>query len=86
MARLLVKDILSAEHIGQQIVVCGWIRSKRESKDIAFLVLSDGSTQETLQLVVPAGSSAFHHLYLCNNGSSIKAKGILRESPGKGQI
>ena len=85
MARLLVKDILSGEHIGQQIVVCGWIRSKRESKDIAFLVLSDGSTQETLQLAVPAESSAFHHLHLCNNGSSIKAKGILRESPGKGQ-
>ncbi len=85
MARLLVKDILSGEHIGQQIVVCGWIRSKRESKDIAFLVLSDGSTQETLQLVVPAESSAFHHLHLSNNGSSIKAKGILRESPGKGQ-
>jgi asparaginyl-tRNA synthetase len=83
--RLLVKDILSGEHIRQQIVVCGWVRSKRESKDIAFLVLSDGSTQETLQLVVPAESSAFHHLYLCNNGSSIKAKGILRESPGKGQ-
>jgi len=85
MARLLVKDILSGEHIGQQIVVCGWIRSKRESKDIAFLILSDGSTQETLQLVVPAESSAFHHLRLCNNGSSIKVKGILRESPGKGQ-
>jgi len=85
MARLLVKDILSGEHIGQRIVVCGWVRSKRESKDIAFLVLSDGSTQETLQLVVPAESSAFHHLHLCNNGSSIKAKGILRESPGKGQ-
>jgi asparaginyl-tRNA synthetase len=34
---------------------------------------------------VPAESSAFHHLHLCNNGSSIKAKGILRESPGKGQ-
>ena len=85
MARLLVKDILSGEHIGQRIVVCGWVRSKRESKDIAFLVLSDGSTQETLQLAVPAESSAFHHLHLCNNGSSIKAKGILRESPGKGQ-
>jgi asparaginyl-tRNA synthetase len=83
--RLLVKDILSGEYIGQQIVLCGWVRSKRESKEIAFLVLSDGSTQETLQLVISSKTPAFHHLHLCNNGSSIRAKGILRESPGKGQ-
>jgi asparaginyl-tRNA synthetase len=83
--RLLVKDILSGEYIGQQIVLCGWVRSKRESKEIAFLVLSDGSTQETLQLVISSKTPAFHHLHLCNNGSSIRAKGVLRESPGKGQ-
>lgn len=85
MKRLLVKDILSGEYIGQQIVLCGWIRSKRESKEIAFLVLSDGSTQEILQLVISSKTPAFHHLHLCNNGSSVRAKGILRESPGKGQ-
>ena len=85
MKRLLVKDILSGDYIGQQIVLCGWVRSKRESKEIAFLILSDGSTQETLQLVISSQSPAFHHLYLCNNGSSVCAKGILRESPGKGQ-
>jgi asparaginyl-tRNA synthetase len=83
--RLLVKDILSGEHVGQQIVLCGWVRSKRESREIAFLVLSDGSTQETLQLVISSKTPAFHHLHLCNNGSSIRAKGVLRESPGKGQ-
>lgn len=85
MKRLLVKDILSGKHIGKHIDVCGWVRSKRESKEIAFLVLSDGSTQETLQLVVPGEASAFHHLHQCNTGAAVKAKGNLKESPGKGQ-
>jgi asparaginyl-tRNA synthetase len=85
MKRLLVKDILSGKYIGQQVTMCGWVRTKRESKGVAFLTLSDGSTQETLQLVVPGEAPAFHHLHLCNTGAAIKATGVLKESLGKGQ-
>lgn len=83
--RLLIKDALSYEQIGKEITVCGWVKSKRISKDVAFLVISDGSTQETLQIVIFSENSIFHNLKFCNNGSSIKARGILKESPGKGQ-
>lgn len=85
MERLLVKDILSGKYIGQPVTVCGWVRTKRESKGFAFLVLSDGSTQEMLQLVVPDEASAFQQLHRCNTGTAIKATGILKESPAKGQ-
>ena len=85
MERLLVKDILSEKYIGQPVTVCGWVRTRRESKGFAFLVLSDGSTQETLQLVVPCEAPAFQQIHRCNNGTAMKAKGILKESPGKGQ-
>ncbi|MGB9716405.1 MAG: asparagine--tRNA ligase, partial [Thermodesulfovibrionales bacterium] len=85
MERLLIKDAISYEYLGKEITVCGWVKSKRVSKDIAFLVLSDGSTQKTLQLVIFSNNSAFHSLKFCNNGASIMAKGILKESPGKGQ-
>lgn len=85
MERFLVKDILSGKHIGQPVTVCGWVRTKRESKGFAFLVLSDGSAQETLQLVVPDKSSAFQQLHRCNTGTAMRATGILKESPAKGQ-
>ncbi len=85
MKRLLMKDILSDTYIGQFVTVCGWVRTKRESKGFAFLIISDGSTQETLQLVVPADSPPFQHLNRCNTGTALKAKGILKESPAKGQ-
>lgn len=85
MERSLVKYILSEENIGRQVTVCGWVRTKRETKGFAFLVLSDGSTQETLQLVINSEASAFQQLYRCNTGAAIKAKGILKESPAKGQ-
>jgi asparaginyl-tRNA synthetase len=83
--RMLVKKILSEIIIGETITVCGWIRSKRESKEFAFISLSDGSTQETLQLIISGETPAFHELYRCNTGAAIRAVGILKESPGKGQ-
>lgn len=85
MERLLIKEILKQGNRGQDVTVCGWVRSRRESKGFAFVALNDGSSQETLQLVVPGGSSAFRELHRCDTGAAIKAKGILKESPGKGQ-
>jgi asparaginyl-tRNA synthetase len=83
--RLLIKDLLSEGNIGKPVTVCGWVRTKREAKGFAFLVLSDGSTQETLQLVINAERPAFQNLHRCNTGAAIQAEGTLRESPAKGQ-
>jgi asparaginyl-tRNA synthetase len=83
--RILIKDILSDKYLGKPVTVCGWVRSKRESKGFAFLVLSDGSSQETLQLVIHSGAPGFQQLLRCNTGAAILAKGIIKESPAKGQ-
>ncbi|MFZ3136014.1 MAG: asparagine--tRNA ligase [Thermodesulfovibrionales bacterium] len=85
LERILIKDILSDKYLGKPVTVCGWVRSKRESKGFAFLVLSDGSTQETLQLVINSGAPGFQQLLRLNTGAAILAKGILKESPAKGQ-
>jgi asparaginyl-tRNA synthetase len=83
--RSLIKNVLDNTNIGHQVIICGWVRTKRESKGFAFIVLNDGSTQETLQIVVPVESHAFKEVPRCETGAAIKAKGILKESPGKGQ-
>jgi asparaginyl-tRNA synthetase len=83
--RTLIKDILQNGNAEQPVTVCGWVRSRRESKGFAFVVLNDGSSQQALQLVVPAETSAFKELVRCNTGAAIRAKGFLKESPGKGQ-
>jgi len=85
MQRLRIKNILSEGNTGQAVTVCGWVRTRRESKGIAFIALGDGSTQENLQLVVPETSPAFQRSIHCNTGAAIRATGILKESPAKGQ-
>ncbi len=85
MERIRIKEIFSQNIIGQNVSVCGWVRSKRESKAVSFIALNDGSTQETLQLVIPAESSAFSVVTNCNTGAAIHAVGTVKESPAKGQ-
>jgi len=83
--RTLIRKVLESGKAGETANVCGWVRSRRESKGFAFIALNDGSTQDTLQLVISEGTQAFGELHHCNTGAAIRATGNLRESPGKGQ-
>ncbi|MBI4697534.1 MAG: asparagine--tRNA ligase [Nitrospirae bacterium] len=85
MKRSRIKTILSEGKIGGKVTLCGWVRTKRESKGIAFIALNDGSMQDTLQLVVSEGTSAFQKISNCNTGAAIKATGVLKDSPAQGQ-
>lgn len=85
MKRVPIKDVLVAEQIGQSYTVFGWVRTKRESKGIAFLAISDGSSQDILQLFISGESPAFQKLQQCTTGAAIGATGVLRASPARGQ-
>lgn len=78
-------NILKNGTAGQSVTVCGWVRSRRESKAFAFLVLNDGSCQMTLQCVVDQGIPGFELLSRCQTGASVRVTGELKESQGKGQ-
>jgi len=80
-----VSDILKSGVAGQKVSVCGWIRSKRESKAFAFLVLNDGSCQATLQCIIDQGVPGFDLLGRCQTGASVRISGELKASQGKGQ-
>lgn len=83
--RTLIKEILKSGQDGVEMTVCGWVRSKRVSKNFAFLVVNDGSAQTDLQMIVDAGTQAFEQLDDCTTGAAIKVQGLLKASPGKGQ-
>jgi len=85
MRRARVRDILDRGDTGATVTVCGWVRSRRETKGVAFIALSDGSCQDTLQLVIPSGTEASRELPACTTGASIRAVGTVKESPGRGQ-
>lgn len=40
------------KYLGQTLTVCGWVRTTRESKNVAFVELNDGSVTKNLQIVI----------------------------------
>ena len=70
---------------GSEIILRGWVRSRRDSKGITFIELNDGSRFKSMQLVVEAGVVPEEILRQVTTGSSVAATGALVESPAKGQ-
>ena len=51
--RLRITELLakSAEYVGKEIDVKGWVRTRRGNKNVQFVALNDGSTIKNLQIV-----------------------------------
>ncbi|MEM7174667.1 MAG: asparagine--tRNA ligase [Chlamydiota bacterium] len=72
--------------IGQIVTICGWVRTVRQQKTFAFIELSDGSTQRTLQVILDyATLDNPDHLKTLTTGASIMVTGNIVESPGSKQ-
>jgi asparaginyl-tRNA synthetase len=85
MKRTKIKELLTSAKTGSEIIVKGWVRTKRGNKNIAFIALNDGSTINNIQVVVDASSFDENLLKDITTGSCISVKGKLVESQGQGQ-
>merc|ERR1712100_259737 len=88
--RVMLKDLFGREDkgkglIGQEVSIGGWVRTGREGDKgaFAFLIISDGTCPETIQVLVE--SSVYNTKDLLASGTSIAVKGTVVESPGSGQ-
>lgn len=83
--RTKVKDLLVTEAKEQEVVAKGWVRTKRESKNVAFIALNDGSTIHNLQIVADFNTISEEILRKVATGACIAVTGKLVASQGKGQ-
>ena len=85
MQRTAIIDALKSTNFGNEIKVCGWVRSRRGNKNISFIALNDGSTIKNIQIVVDLQQFNEEQLKPVTTGSCICAVGTLVESQGAGQ-
>lgn len=85
LKRTKIKDILHSDAYGEEAVVMGWVRTKRISKNVAFIALNDGSTIHNLQVVVDLSKIDEALMQDIHSGASLAITGELIESPGSGQ-
>lgn len=85
----LIKDILTQKPDGQGVAVYGWVRTKRETKNLIFIQVNDGSCFASIQLTFDRDkgidAQTEKELSRITTGASIKAVGALIESPASGQ-
>jgi asparaginyl-tRNA synthetase len=87
MVRTTVAEARREESIGKDVVLQGWVRTRRDSKGgFSFLELNDGSSFGNVQVVAEASlpnyESEIKHL---TTGSSVRIEGNVLKSPAKGQ-
>ena len=86
MTKQRIAKILRSGKLNTKVTIQGWIRTKRELKEFAFVEVNDGSCLVNLQVVLnpdlPNYQQSLQHM---NTGTSVEITGILVESPAKGQ-
>ena len=70
---------------GTQVTVMGWVRTRRDSKQVSFVAMNDGSTVANLQIVIDTANADEETLKRITTGTCLSVKGQLVESQGKGQ-
>ena len=85
MRRTRIKDIMGRESAGGEVMVQGWVKTRRSSRAVSFIQVNDGSTLGDLQVVAEESLPNYQIIETLNTGCSITVTGELVESLGKGQ-
>ena len=70
-------------NLDNNICVKGWVRTKRQGKNVTFISLNDGSTINSLQVVLDMQKFKIELVEQINTGSSVEFSGNLIKSQGK---
>jgi asparaginyl-tRNA synthetase len=81
VSRILIDDAVA---VGANVIILGWVRTVRSSKDVAFIEVNDGSCMKNIQGVIqnPELHPVLEQLL---TGASVRFAGTLVPSAGKGQ-
>lgn len=68
------------------VTIAGWIRTRRGSKKFSFLEINDGTSAQSIQVIVDASLPNYEADVLSlTTGASVRIEGQLVVSPGQGQ-
>ena len=85
MKRSTVKELLEATEKNREVLLKGWVRTRRGNSQVAFIAVNDGTIIHSIQVVADLNSFPEEEMKRVTTGSSISVTGTLVESMGKGQ-
>ena len=85
LKRSTIQRLLANQELDREVLVKGWVRSRRGNKHVQFIIVNDGSTLHTIQAVASADLFPEESLRDVANGAAVAIRGQLVASQGKGQ-
>ncbi|MEQ9358236.1 asparagine--tRNA ligase [Coleofasciculus chthonoplastes] len=86
MQKKPIAQLLRTGQPDETVTIQGWVRTKRELKEFAFMEVNDGSCLANLQVILNPDIPDYQRiLQQVNTGASVEVAGVLVPSPGKGQ-
>jgi asparaginyl-tRNA synthetase len=85
MKRSTVKELLGATEKNREVLLKGWVRTRRGNNQLAFIAVNDGTIIHSIQVVADLNLFPDEEMKRITTGSSISVTGTLVESMGKGQ-
>ena len=83
--RIKINDLISMETAVDEVIVKGWVRTRRDSKGFSFIEVNDGSCLKNIQVIADSSLGNYDEITRLITGSAIAVSGSLAESPGSGQ-
>lgn len=85
MKRTRIVDLLKSVDYGQEVLVKGWVRTRRNSKSVGFIALNDGSTIKNIQIVADMEKFSDDLMKKITTGACLSVTGTMVQSIGSGQ-
>ncbi len=85
MTRSTVKELFSGSLLNKEVLLKGWVRTKRGNRQVTFIAVNDGTTMQNMQVVADVDQFTEDLLKDITTGCSVSVRGTLVESLGKGQ-
>ena len=85
MSRTKINELIKSETPREDVLIKGWVRTKRDAKTFSFLEVNDGSCLKNLQIIVDDTLPTYEDVKRLTTGSAVAVQGKLIPSQGKGQ-
>jgi len=83
--RIKINKLLCSDAPVDEVVVKGWVRTKRGSKGFSFIEVNDGSCLKNIQIIAENSLDNYADIDRLTTGSAVAVSGSLVESLGGGQ-
>jgi asparaginyl-tRNA synthetase len=85
MKRKKIVELLKTETPIVNLLLKGWVRTKRDSKNFSFIEVNDGSCLKNMQIVADEGLPDYAEIKKLTTGSAVAVWGNIVPSQGGGQ-